>query len=35
MPRESVKEPVKTELKAVESLIPIGCSQRELVIGDR
>ncbi|RLM96920.1 hypothetical protein BBO99_00009519 [Phytophthora kernoviae] len=35
MPRESVKEPVQTGLKAVDSLIPIGRGQRELIIGDR
>ena len=33
--RESVKEPMSTGLKAVDSLIPIGRGQRELVIGDR
>ena len=35
MPRESVSEPVQTGLKAVDSLIPIGRGQRELIIGDR
>ena len=35
MPRQSVKEPVQTGLKAVDSLIPIGRGQRELIIGDR
>lgn len=35
MPRESVKEPVQTGLKAIDSLIPIGRGQRELIIGDR
>lgn len=35
MSRESVKEPVQTGLKAVDSLIPIGRGQRELIIGDR
>jgi len=35
MPRESVSEPVQTGLKVVDSLIPIGRGQRELIIGDR
>jgi proton translocating ATP synthase F1 alpha subunit len=35
MPRQSVKEPLQTGLKAVDSLIPIGKGQRELIIGDR
>jgi len=35
MPRQSVNEPVQTGLKAVDSLIPIGRGQRELIIGDR
>jgi F-type H+-transporting ATPase subunit alpha len=35
MPRQSVKEPLQTGLKAVDSLIPIGRGQRELIIGDR
>ena len=33
--RESVKEPVATGIKAVDSMIPIGRGQRELIIGDR
>jgi F-type H+-transporting ATPase subunit alpha len=33
--RKSVHEPMQTGLKAVDSLIPIGRGQRELVIGDR
>jgi F-type H+-transporting ATPase subunit alpha len=33
--RKSVHEPLETGLKAVDSLIPIGCGQRELIIGDR
>lgn len=33
--RESVKEPMQTGLKAVDSLVPIGRGQRELIIGDR
>src|ERR1700748_525391 len=35
MPRRSVQEPVQTGLKAIDSLIPIGRGQRELIIGDR
>lgn len=35
MPRQSVSEPMQTGLKAVDSLIPIGRGQRELIIGDR
>jgi len=33
--RQSVKEPVHTGIKAVDSLLPIGRGQRELIIGDR
>jgi F-type H+-transporting ATPase subunit alpha len=35
IPRQSVFEPVQTGLKAIDSLIPIGRGQRELIIGDR
>ena len=35
MPRQSVHEPMLTGLKAIDSLIPIGRGQRELIIGDR
>jgi F-type H+-transporting ATPase subunit alpha len=35
IPRESVSEPMQTGLKAIDSLIPIGRGQRELIIGDR
>jgi len=35
IPRRSVSEPVQTGLKAIDSLIPIGRGQRELIIGDR
>ena len=35
IPRKSVGEPVQTGLKAIDSLIPIGRGQRELIIGDR
>ena len=33
--RQPVKEPMQTGLKAVDSMIPIGRGQRELIIGDR
>jgi F-type H+-transporting ATPase subunit alpha len=33
--REGVKQPMQTGLKAIDSLIPIGRGQRELIIGDR
>jgi len=33
--RQPVKEPVQTGIKAIDSMIPIGRGQRELVIGDR
>jgi len=33
--REPVSEPIQTGLKAVDSMIPIGRGQRELIIGDR
>ena len=35
IPRKSVHEPMATGLKSVDSLIPIGRGQRELIIGDR
>ena len=35
IPRRSVHEPMATGLKSVDSLIPIGRGQRELIIGDR
>jgi len=35
MPRQSVSEPLQTGLKCVDSLVPIGRGQRELIIGDR
>jgi F-type H+-transporting ATPase subunit alpha len=35
MPRKSVHEPMMTGLKAIDSLVPIGRGQRELIIGDR
>ena len=33
--RQSVSEPMQTGIKAIDSLIPIGRGQRELIIGDR
>merc|ERR1712070_1123001 len=33
--RKSVHEPMQTGLKAVDSLVPVGRGQRELIIGDR
>jgi len=33
--RKSVNEPLRTGLKAIDSMIPIGRGQRELIIGDR
>src|SRR5580692_3153793 len=35
IPRKSVNEPMQTGLKAIDTLIPIGRGQRELIIGDR
>src|SRR5271157_2366574 len=35
IPRRSVHEPVQTGLKAIDTLVPIGRGQRELIIGDR
>jgi F-type H+-transporting ATPase subunit alpha len=35
MQREGVKEPLQTGIKAIDSMIPIGRGQRELIIGDR
>src|SRR5699024_10144074 len=33
--RQSVKEPMQTGLKSIDSMVPIGRGQRELIIGDR
>jgi F-type H+-transporting ATPase subunit alpha len=33
--RQSVNEPMQTGIKIIDALIPIGCGQRELIIGDR
>ena len=35
IPRKSVHEPMQTGIKAIDTLIPIGRGQRELIIGDR
>ncbi|KAI9349683.1 P-loop containing nucleoside triphosphate hydrolase protein [Obelidium mucronatum] len=35
IPRESVKEPMQTGIKCIDSMVPIGRGQRELIIGDR
>lgn len=35
IPRQSVGEPMQTGLKAIDSLVPVGRGQRELIIGDR
>lgn len=35
IPRQSVREPMQTGVKAIDSITPIGCGQRELIIGDR
>ena len=35
MDRQSVNEPLETGIKAIDSMIPIGKGQRELIIGDR
>jgi F-type H+-transporting ATPase subunit alpha len=35
LPRKSVHEPMATGIKAIDSMIPVGRGQRELVIGDR
>ncbi|KAI9260660.1 ATP synthase subunit alpha [Phascolomyces articulosus] len=35
LPRHSVNEPMQTGIKSVDSMVPIGRGQRELIIGDR
>ncbi|KAJ5971331.1 uncharacterized protein N7479_001249 [Penicillium vulpinum] len=35
LPRQSVSQPVQTGMKCVDSMVPIGRGQRELIIGDR
>jgi len=34
-PRQSIKQPMLTGIKAIDSMVPIGRGQRELIIGDR
>jgi F-type H+-transporting ATPase subunit alpha len=35
IPRSSVREPMQTGVNAIDAITPIGCGQRELIIGDR
>jgi F-type H+-transporting ATPase subunit alpha len=35
IPRQSVHEPMQTGIKCIDSMVPIGRGQRELIIGDR
>jgi proton translocating ATP synthase F1 alpha subunit len=35
IPRQSVREPMQTGIKMIDSTTPVGCGQRELIIGDR
>jgi proton translocating ATP synthase F1 alpha subunit len=35
IPRQSVREPMQTGVCAIDAITPIGCGQRELIIGDR
>jgi len=35
IPRQSVRQPLQTGIVCVDSITPIGCGQRELIIGDR
>jgi len=35
IPRQSVREPMQTGILAIDAITPIGCGQRELIIGDR
>jgi proton translocating ATP synthase F1 alpha subunit len=35
IPRKSVSEPMQTGIRMIDSMTPIGCGQRELIIGDR
>lgn len=35
IPRQSVSQPMQTGIKCVDSMVPIGRGQRELIIGDR
>jgi len=33
--RQSVSQPLQTGIKAIDTMVPVGCGQRELIIGDR
>jgi len=35
IPRQSVREPMQTGINCIDAITPIGCGQRELIIGDR
>lgn len=35
IPRQSVREPMQSGIKSIDSMVPIGRGQRELIIGDR
>lgn len=35
IPRQSVREPMQTGISSIDAITPIGCGQRELIIGDR
>jgi len=35
IPRQSVRDPMQTGINAIDAITPIGCGQRELIIGDR
>ena len=35
IPRQSVREPMQTGLNSIDAITPVGCGQRELIIGDR
>jgi len=35
IPRQSIREPMQTGINAIDSITPVGCGQRELIIGDR
>jgi len=35
IPRQSVREPMQTGIKMIDATTPIGCGQRELIIGEK
>jgi len=35
IPRQSVREPMQTGINCIDAITPVGCGQRELIIGDR